>query len=270
MKSSKLFIEYCNSTELPDGVWGYLDWLTGFLRVNTDESMWYQEKWPDSFLDTITHELAHAFQISVCGYMHNFSIKALKLLKQTLPPLPIDNFDDLLANIQLLDNGSLLRHFNQLDYKSKEEISIKFLIESMAYFIHKKNIYPNLTHNEYKKHHLGHMGNEYKKTYLFLESFIGEYTFIVFDKVIFTALCFEQPVIVFLKICQELSFMENKNSNIDIYLDLINSYTDALRNAGYAYYSSPIIYTNSLNINPFFMDSVKYLSKKVHDEKKIF
>lgn len=267
---------------LPDSTWGFLEWATGVLRINaTVEEIKSLDSLPDyerlGYEETITHEMFHLFQICTAGYLYYFATLSLREIYPLIAPYLASLINFLQKNPgesvttighnelwQLLMNeppmlsANLKKYFQSIDEPGNNNITIREIVEGSAYLAQKQIHSINLTAARFSKLLEYAPGNEYVSAYWLAESILESHTFDLFNVIAFISLCFQQPHLVFVHLCEEF-----KKHQIHILDDttkpLIEKIIDHLRLSN-AYLGTSDRFVNrhpTYKKHPFYFDALK-------------
>ncbi len=206
-----------DALKLPENVWGFLDWTTGALRINTDYNTFFNEDQNKGKLklllnETIYHEAFHYLQILSTGYLFglvaNISKEELSIvcniLKEALDSKNSiqDLYIELLKNEQIEQLRLTTKKYMFLDDKSSLGLTNRDIIESSAYFF-QKSMTENISNIEqYLKLLEFAPSKEYSKAFLVAHKIIGESALIYFQSICFLSLLFFHPYQVFPVLCE--------------------------------------------------------------------
>lgn len=208
---------------------GYLDWVTGTMRINFSSNEYNQikngniELW-QKYLETIIHEMFHFFQIVTSGYMYNYSLDITNEMvdlyfskNKTLAKYFISgNFPK--STTHLINLTKKINDFEQ------NNLAPIHLMEGMALFaqcMHKTNKQGNdLISPEYflKVINFYNRYNKiYSSAYTSLCNAIGnENAFFIFPSLVYYCLQLSRPAYAFVIIKNSLSeFSQQISDNFD-------------------------------------------------------
>ncbi len=206
---------YAEAISLPPNVWGFLEWMTGVIRINaTVEELQrlseVKERVRLAYEETITHEFFHCAQICAAGYPHHYAASVTKELFPVLYPylLAFSSHTDLEEAVaRLAEAPPSIPHqavalLDRLDEPGSDGITPRAIVESAAYLVQKRTHQGDLDAPGY-----GHMlhfapAPEYRSTFLVAESILGARAFELFPALSFLSLCFLRPQDVFTNLCR--------------------------------------------------------------------
>lgn len=206
---------YAKAISLPRNVWGFLEWMTGVIRINaTVEELQQFSQAPErvrlAYEETVTHEFFHCAQICAAGYPHRYASSVAKALYPVLHPYlqAFSSHTDLEeASMHFAEAPPAIPHtltalLESLDEPGLDGITPREIVESAAYLVQKRTHRPELDAPRYDQMlHLA-PAPEYRSAYMAAESILGERAFGLFPALSFYALCFVRPHDVFVDLCR--------------------------------------------------------------------
>lgn len=185
---------------LPDDVWGFLDWVTGLVRVNLTSDQFSGSERTEQFELTLNHELFHAFQICTTGYMYRLSMELLRevvrIIISTSEKLDLDKLIRTPPPCSSKLDGLL----TEIDRANTDGITARDLIEGYAYYGHEALHNPALDAPEYARRLAGAPGATYTNAFRYSQQRTNGATFELFPLFCYLALLFRDPPNVFCKL----------------------------------------------------------------------
>lgn len=201
---------------LPRGTLGYLDWVSGIVRLNmsrADYDFFLQGTLPvrrrRTLLSTIHHEALHVLQIVFSGFLYGFVTNARGFVSATLAERRGFAFERAESTSSpdrttwVCENG-LRKMLAKLDEIGEHKLSIRAIVESLTLLTETREQQPSWTHRNYIRY-LGKEapGTEYRSAFEFVTSKLGESAFEWFPTLAHMALCSHEPVAVLASLCDE-------------------------------------------------------------------
>lgn len=206
---------YAEAISLPSNVWGFLEWMTGVIRINaTVEELQRLSEAREhvrlAYEETVTHEFFHCAQICAAGYPHHYAATVAKALFPVLHPylLAFSSHTDLEeAATRFAQAPPSIPHeamalLDLLDEPGSDGITPRDIVESAAYLVQKRTHLQDLDAADY-----GHMlhfapAPEYRSAFLVAESILGARALELFPALSHVSLCFLRPQDVFTNLCR--------------------------------------------------------------------
>jgi hypothetical protein len=185
---------------LPDGVWGYLDWVTGLVRVNVSSHEFSGSKRTEQFELTLNHELIHAFQICTTGYLYRLGTELLREVVRII--LSVSANPDVFELIRTPPPSSVKIDtlLFEIDCANTDGITVRDLVEGYAYYAHEALQDVALSGATYARRLAAAPAREYANAFRYSEQRINERAFEVFPLLCYLALLFRDPPDVFCKL----------------------------------------------------------------------
>jgi hypothetical protein len=200
--------------DLPGNVLGYLEWSSGLLRINATLEEWTavknrvsQTRLLDgshpfdpraaSLIRAVTHEQFHFLQVITTGYPYSLACVVFIRIMQHLSAAM--GSDETLKQWVSLSNElapplDVQEKFAELDMKSAEGLTIRYVIESAAHLYECKSHMPGLDHQRYLDYlAAAKLPPEYRATYEAATKVVGPAAFSIFLPAAAVALCFRWP-----------------------------------------------------------------------------
>lgn len=184
--------ELFQKLDLPRGIAGELDWVSGLCRMNRSASQW--EKYfsdPDKDIHltrTLVHELNHYIQIASLGYLYRFAY----LMYLYVASVVDEHYNDL---SRIPENPEHLMDMQNLvwDLRAKElgQVSNLEIVEGLTYFV-EVNVEQPMGPKTFLKHlESSLVGDTYKAAFRRFYSTSGEspYAAALFPAVCHASLC---------------------------------------------------------------------------------
>ena len=255
------YIEEC--IILPDGVRGYLDWITGTLRLNYTYDEWVRILKEENdfeefhYWETLTHEMFHLLQICTTPYLYNYVTKIANIVPKAIEKLrqkqdaDLDLVDYFMQYIAQSTTQHLIYEKNNLG------ISVFDLVEASAFLSHHRMLL-NMDHEEYCSILSIYKDSEYEVTYSYLQNIINNRVFCCLPGIVFISLQYSKPLLVFEEICNKIKKYKSyvDDLNIENILRAIVKEID-FRSKGVSKLKSP---WERMLKNPFYYSYLKKLS----------
>lgn len=205
---------YAEAISLPPNVWGFLEWMTGVIRINaTVEELQrlseVKERVRLAYEETVTHEFFHCAQICAAGFPHHYAASVTKELFPVLYPylLNFSSQTDLEEAVTRFAEAPpsipprVLTLLDSLDEPGSGGITPREIVESAAYLVQKRTHRPDLEAPGYS--HALHFAPapEYRSAFFAAESILGDRAFELFPALSYLSLCFVRPQDVFADLC---------------------------------------------------------------------
>ncbi len=181
-------------------MWGYLDWVTGLVRINVSGDEFSGSRRTTEFELTLNHELFHAFQICTTGYLYRLSMETLREIVRIISS--VQRSSDILRLIRTPPAGSatLDTLLSEIDESNNDGITVRDIVEGYAYFAHEALNDPSMSATDYSAKLVLAPSAEYTNAFRFSVDRIGERSFEVFPLLCYLALLFRDPTAVFGKL----------------------------------------------------------------------
>lgn len=218
---------------------GYLDWVTGTMRINFSSNEYYKMENGDlylwkKYLETTIHEMFHFLQIVTSGYMYNYSLDV------TNEMVDLYFSKDILLSEYFVNNNfpnqttQLINLTKKIDKLEQNIIAPIHLIEGMALFAQCTHVTKEGQElmnpdfflrivNFYNRNN-----NYYSKAYTMLYDKLGNNkAFYIFPCVIYYCLQLSHPAYAFLNIANKIVefseyISENFDENFEKFQDVFN------------------------------------------------
>lgn len=211
---------------LPNHVKGYLDWVTGILRLNCTHDTYRvftskDEQEFDIYWETFIHEMFHFFQIISFGYLYKY---VTKIGWEFL--LNEDYQNDLvkqLKNTNEIKNS--VKNIGDIYIKRYNTLSIIDLIEGHAFYSHNKSLLKLTDISSVEKIYKPYKNTIYHNAYKYMCDKIGNKAFYLFPGVCAISLSFTEPVLSFLELCdgaKKINPDVNEDNIENVLVDLVN------------------------------------------------
>jgi hypothetical protein len=185
---------------LPDNVWGFLDWVTGLIRINLTSDQFSGSERTEQFELTLNHELFHAFQICTTGYMYRLCMELLReicrIIISTGKTLDLNK----LIRTPPPSSSTLDASLTEIDRANSDGITARDLIEGYAHYSHEALQNPALDALDYARSLAAAPGHTYTNAFSYSEQRIGAETFELFPLLCYLALLFRDPPSVFCRL----------------------------------------------------------------------
>ena len=200
--------------DIPDDIFGYLEWSTGIIFLNLTADEYIQSINSESIKsaivkETIYHETYHYLQIVSSGFLYNttrdFSNEVLGIITAFINDICIPSkcktFRDALImfneNVDLTTYKIGTEHFSKLDLINIFKFSTRDIIEGGAYLLQKQMTNIELTHEIFLSKLKFAPSKTYSKVYKFVTLHLGELAFSVFHSIAYFSLLFAEPEKIF-------------------------------------------------------------------------
>lgn len=252
---------------LPKYVKGYLDWVTGVLRLNCtldeyDQVLNGDNPEFDIYWETIVHETIHFFQIVSSGFLYKYVTEIGWLFLSDKRFLG----DIVKLLYEISNNKFTISKIYEIYEKRHNGLAVIDLVEGHAFYCHKRALNKFNRKTETETVYKPYKGTVYHKAYDYLYNIIGENAYFMFSQIVFLSLCFTNPVSTYVRLCDGLkshNFNINAHSAQTVFVELIDSvYSESFDKYESKILSSPLeeqLKDNKL-FNPFYTPIIKQLS----------
>ena len=198
--------------KLPGDVLGYLDWSTGLLRINMEKDQYEgisgrPEHFRNQFEETLCHEMFHALQICACGFLFNHVTAFSKELWLKVFEMESDRSISRLLHEEVESSAELRRLSSDLCTPQHHGLSNLDIIESHAFLAHNRICQPDVPRDVYRLRMAQMKGSPYQMAFGYLEEKLGAWAGDYLCPIAYEALCFPNPVEIFVTIVEAVSQM---------------------------------------------------------------
>lgn len=207
---------------------GYLDWVTGTMRINFSSNDYDKIKNGDldlwkKYLETTIHEMFHFFQIATSGYMYNYSLDITNEMVDLYFSKNISLSEYFIKNHFPTKTKQLINLTKKIDELEQNIIAPIHLIEGMALFaqcIHATEEGRELMNPDFffrVVNFYNRKNSYYSKAYTILYNKLGNNkAFYIFPCIIHYCLQLSHPAYAFLNITNKIAeFSEYISENFD-------------------------------------------------------
>jgi hypothetical protein len=185
---------------LPEDVWGFLDWVTGLVRVNLTSEQFTRSERTEQFELTLNHELFHAFQICTTGYMYRTCMELLREIVRIIISVGESLDLDRLIRTPPPSSSKLDALLTEIDRANNDGITARDLIEGYAYYSHEALHDPALDAASYARRLVAAPGRAYTNAFSYSEQRVAAEAFELFPLLCYLALLFRDPPSVFCRL----------------------------------------------------------------------
>lgn len=194
--------------KLPENVLGYLDWITGTLRLNltnaqyneltgeSDDALWA------TYWEVYVHEMFHLFQVTSSGFLYNYATELSNDL--LIHELELEANHLIRSANEFQPSEGFIRKAAKLNQPVKSGLSVVDIVESAAFLAHHIILNKVSSHEGYSSVLRSYKGSVYEKAYSFLSEKVGEKAFSMLCGVSYLSLSFNKPVEVFHMLSDQL------------------------------------------------------------------
>ena len=185
---------------LPDGVWGYLDWVTGLVRLNLSSEEYESRTRTEEFELTLNHELFHAFQICTTGYLYRLCTELLRGIVRII--VAVSPQVDIFEVIERPPTGTarIDELLGAMDAANADGITVRDLVEGYAFYGHAALHEPRLTARAFSGQLAAAPSEEYRRAFRYCEERLGRRAFGIFPLLCYLSLLFRDPPDVFCRL----------------------------------------------------------------------
>lgn len=185
---------------LPDGVWGYLDWVTGLVRLNLTGEEYANGTRTEEFELTLNHELFHAFQICTTGYLYRLCTELLREIVRII--IAVSPEVDIFEVIERPPAGTarINELLHAMDAANPDGITVRDLVEGYAFYGHAALHDPALKAAAFSRRLDDAPAEEYRRAFRYCEAQLGRRAFGIFPLLCYLSLLFRDPPDVFCRL----------------------------------------------------------------------